>query len=444
MLDFINDKTLAYISDNMFDAVCITKKTGEMIYLNPAASELFGVSMESYNGVKIWDAIPLVKRNDSLVQLFIDAITSKTKTQKELVEYINNEKKIFHLLVSIAYTEEELFLIIISDLTQLIKVNAAFERYTSPEIAEFVLTDPKGEKQGGKAKEVTVLMSDLRGFTAMSASLTPEHMIKVLNHYFEKMIAVIEQYNGTVIEFLGDGIFVVFNAPKDDPDHAENAVTCAIEMQNAMLDVNEWNRKRDYPELEMGIGINSGLAIVGNIGSKLKMKYGVMGYTVNLAGRLEGLTVGGQIFITDQTRSMVSSELQIKRSQSILPKGGAENINVYEIQGVGKDHFLHQGEQHIIWLHIDSGMDLEFHLLDGKKVEPESHTGQFTAISQSQRFAMLQTDTVLKPGDNIMINDVIDSYAKVINSDKDNYMISFTMRPDGFSNWIKLYSKEQL
>ena len=179
----------------------------------------------------------------------------------------------------------------------LLYVNPAFARYTSPQIAEYVLGSPEGELQGGESREVTILMSDLRDFTGMGSGLEPDRLVLLVNHYFEAMVEIIEKRKGTVIEFLGDGIFAVFGAPKEDEKHASNAVKCALEMQNRMEDVNEWNRQNGFPELFMGIGINSGQAVVGNIGSRLKMKYGCMGNTVNLAGRTESFTVGGQIYL---------------------------------------------------------------------------------------------------------------------------------------------------
>ena len=142
-------------------------------------------------------------------------------------------------------------------------MNKAFERYTSRDIAKYVLETPDGHKRGGVNKEVSILMSDLRGFTSISTKLPPDDLIVILNHYFEKMSEIIEENNGTIIEFLGDGIFVVFGAPNDLPDHASLAVKCAIEMENAMDEVNKWNVENGYPELEMGIGINSGMARVG-------------------------------------------------------------------------------------------------------------------------------------------------------------------------------------
>ena len=437
----IDQVVFSYIFETMDDAVCVTRKNGSLLYVNPAAAELFGISPEDCPGKRIFETIPLVKRNDNLVGLFIDAIRETKSTQQKLVEYVNKDGKVSRLWVNIVYNDENdgMFVIVISDLTQLMKVNDAFERYTSPQIADYVLNDPKGEKKGGELKEVSVLSSDLRGFTAMSANFTPEKMIKVLNHYFEKMVSVIDRHGGTVIDFLGDGIFVVFGAPKDDPDHAAHAVACAVEMQNVLAACNKRNLEKGYPELvmEMGIGINSGKAIAGNFGSSKKMKYGVIGYTVNLASRIESLTIGGQIFISEYTKAMAGEGLQIYSQNSILFKGASEPLMVYNLRGIGDLCLRDELEGEIQWHFIEQGSEISFSLLNGKAVEEESHPGTIIAVSSNQRFALLRTDYPLEEKDNLFLDMEIDLYAKVIGKKDDDHLISFTMRPEGFSEWFK-------
>ena len=442
----MDDNILAYVFNNTDDAVCITHKSGVLQYVNPSAERLFEITPDSIGKDVLWEKIPLIKKNDSLLQLFLDAVNEQTKSQKAVVDFVNNEKKSFKLWVSITYTEENdgCFIIVINDVTQLFKVNAAFERYTSPDIADFVLNDPKGEKKGGQAKEITVLISDLRGFTAISSELAPSELIKALNHYFEKMVAVIERFGGTVIEFLGDGIFVVFGAPKDDPNHAAHAVACAIEMQNVNESDHDWYHQRDYPELEMGIGINSGSAVVGNIGSKQKMKYGVMGYTVNLAGRLESLTTGGQIFISEATKALLGDELQIISKNEVLLKGADKPIDVYDICGFGKHQLMKISGQNIRWRKLLPGSDFVFYLLDGKAVQKDARKGVLKAVSENQRYALFSADSPLKVSDNIMLSVGIDIYAKVVGVEEESYMISFTLRPYGFSEWIRTLRKRSL
>ena len=432
--------SLSFIFDSTDDAVCVTWRNGALVYMNPAAAELFGISLESYEGKKIFEHIPLTQRNDSLIELFLDALQNRVTTQRKLVEYVNSDKKVSQLWVNISYREEGegIFVIVISDLTRLMKLNAAFERYTSPQIADYVLNDPKGEKQGGELKEITVLMSDLRGFTSMSANFSPQKMIRVLNRYFERMVAVIDRYGGTVIEFLGDGIFVVFGTPMDDPDHASHAVACAVEMQNALDEANQRNLENGHPELvmEMGIGINSGNAIVGNIGSMKKMKYGVMGYAVNLAGRIESLTIGGQIFISEHTKALLGEDLKISSQNSILFKGASQPLTVYNVCGFGNLQ-VRSFCQHIQWREVSPQPELSFYLLEGKAVEKEAHPGSLVAVSENQHYALLRTEHPLNKSDNIFLDMDIDLYAKVTGMDQENYIVAFTMRPEGFTEWIR-------
>jgi adenylate cyclase len=240
------------------------------------------------------------------------------------------------------------------------------------------------------------------------------------------MVAVIQKYRGTVIEFLGDGIFTVFGAPKDVPDHATLAVKCAVEMQAALKEVNEWNSQNGYPNLEMGVGINTGDVVVGNIGSDKKMKYGCMGSTVNITGRLESLTVGGQVFITDNTRKQIKEELIIVSEGSFLPKGSPNELKYCEIKGIG-DIVLTNDMDNIVWQDNTEDKDYQFYLLEEKTVGVTTHKGSITKVSDNNRFALLCTDSELTEKQNIMLkHDERRIYAKVIRKDSDGYVICFT------------------
>src|SRR5262249_39574626 len=174
-------------------------------------------------------------------------------------------------------------------------VRRAFGRYVSEEVAASILQSPEGLELGGEEREVTILMSDLRGFTALAAWLTPQDVIKFLNLYLEAMVDVIGRYEGTIDEILGDAILVIFGAPVACSDHATKAVACGLAMQLAMPEVNRRLAEKGAAELEMGIGIHSGPVIVGNIGSLRRTKYAGVGLNVNLAGRIESFTTGGQV-----------------------------------------------------------------------------------------------------------------------------------------------------
>ncbi len=428
-----------FIFTNMKDAVCVMGRWGELIYTNPAAQSLFDIGVYQPKGQKIWKSIPYKEKNDDLIQLFIDCAEQKKTYHQGYVDYENKDGKIFKLRVSMTSANASnggiLYIALINDLTEFIRVNLAFERYTSREIADYVLNNPDGEALGGKQCECSILMSDLRGFTALSTKLEPADLITMLNHYFEAMVNVIERNKGIVIEFLGDGIFVLFGAPKDDNDHGLHCVSCAIEMQNAMKAVNEWNASNGFPILEMGIGINSGIVVVGNIGSQKKMKYGCMGETVNFAGRIQSYTVGGQIYISEHTANLITNDLKVENELKILPKGGIEEIKIYEISGVGNLSIT--GIEDIVWKYPKSEFKIIFNFINEKVVDDKEICGSFVALSEDRRFALIKSEMKLDNRQNIVCKLCDGLYAKVVDVQEDVYKICFTANREGLE---KLYS----
>lgn len=423
----ISPEQAQYFFTNTEDSVCIISSSGEVLYANPAAQKLFEIPADA--SMKIWKAVPFVEGNDDLINLFIDSVTNKVDTHEAIVDYVNNEGVVsnLHIRMTCYNNDQVVYLVVITNLTQLFKVNSALVRYTSPDIADYALTTAEGQKSGGQTKNVTILMSDLRGFTALSSKLNAEELIKVLNRYFEAMVACIQKYHGTVIEFLGDGIFTVFGAPKDLEDHASCAVNCAVEMQKAMPAVNEWNKANGYPELQMGIGINTGDVVVGNIGSEKKMKYGCMGSAVNITGRLESLTVGGQIFITENTARRLTEKLTVITEGSFLPKGAPEELRYYEIEGIGDNLTGEAGSRNIEWQEQTCDNEYRFYVLEEKKVSATGYTGRITRLSADGRFAVLEAEPELADRQNIMLRQEDECiYAKVIRREESGYVICFT------------------
>jgi class 3 adenylate cyclase len=152
-----------------------------------------------------------------------------------------------------------------------------FGRYLSAEVMNSLIENPSALELGGERRSVTIMMTDLRGFTTLSERLEPEQVVNMLNIYFEVMVEVVLKYNGTINEIIGDALLIIFGAPQEMPDRAQRAIACAIEMQNAMAEVNRQSRSQGLPEIEMGIGLNETEVIVGNIGSSKRSKYAVVG-----------------------------------------------------------------------------------------------------------------------------------------------------------------------
>jgi class 3 adenylate cyclase len=210
-------------------------------------------------------------------------------------------------------------------------VRATLGRYVSPELAQQVLRDREALQMGGEVREVAMLMSDLRGFSGLSERLGPAAMIALLNRYLGCMTPVILQHRGVINEFIGDAIFVLFGAPFSRADDAERAVRCAQAMQEALAAFNQDSDTHGLPELSMGIGVHIGPVVAGNIGSPDRLKYGVVGPAVNLTARIQALTGGGEVLLSDALLARVSSIVRVAPGRQERVKGIAKPIVVHRL-----------------------------------------------------------------------------------------------------------------
>ncbi len=216
-------------------------------------------------------------------------------------------------------------------------VRDALGRYVSPEVARRCLSDPDALRLGGEVREVVILMSDLRGFTEMSERLGAETMIDLLNAYLSRMTSVILAHGGMIDEFIGDAILVLFGAPFGRPDDAERAVRCADAMQRALVDLNAENRAAGLPELAMGIGLHRGPVVTGNIGGRDRVKYGVVGPPVNLASRVQAVSRGGEILLTEAVLGATASVARVGPARSLCVKGAAAPVTIHPLAGLAAD-----------------------------------------------------------------------------------------------------------
>ena len=312
-------------------------------------------------------------------------------------------------------------------------------RYLSDEVAEALLSSPEATKLGGERRRITILMSDLRGFSAMSEELPPERVVEVLNVYLGTMAEVIGEYGGTIDEYLGDGILVLFGAPVEREDHARRAVACAIAMQGAMERVNERISELGLPRLQMGIGINTGDVVVGNIGSEKRTKYGVVGSPVNMTGRIEGSTVGGQILVAAATREEAGDDVKVRRTLELAAKGFSEPIPLYEVVGIGAPYDLHLDIDAHPLIPLDQPVSVHFRLLDGKEVADDSNRG--TLVAASEHTAVLQADYPfdLLADIKLSLNDYPDhaAYAKVFEATGGGWVVHFTALPEEVADVLR-------
>jgi class 3 adenylate cyclase/CheY-like chemotaxis protein len=299
-------------------------------------------------------------------------------------------------------------------------VRRVFGRYVSEEVAASVLRSPEALELGGEEREVSILMSDLRGFTALAARLSPQRVIEILNLYLESMVEVIGHYDGTIDEIIGDAILVIFGAPVSCADHAEKAVACGLAMQLAMAGVNERLTSKGAFALEMGIGVHTGRVIVGNIGSLRRTKYAAVGSNVNLAGRIESFTTGGQLLISENTREKIKSSLRIDAQFQVEPKGATDSLQLHEIGGMGAPFNLSLPTRSNALFRLPQPLPIRFIVLEEKFVGRTVYEGRLASVSDSE--AGLESESALVPLSNLKVElkPVIGSnpggeiYAKVI------------------------------
>ncbi len=210
-------------------------------------------------------------------------------------------------------------------------LHQVFGRYFPDELVEQIFEDSSEVSLGGEKTDLTVMFTDLRGFTAISQTMDSDAMLDLLNYYFGKMVEVIRAYKGTFLEFLGDGILAVFGAPVALEDHTEYAVSAAVEMQNTMAEINRFCEAKGYAKLNMGIGIHKGEAFIGNIGSDTVMRYNVQGRVINECSRIESYSVGNQILVSQEAVNALHCEYRIREKHCIQAKGVDKPLVVHEI-----------------------------------------------------------------------------------------------------------------
>ena len=216
-----------------------------------------------------------------------------------------------------------------------------FKRYLSPQVVDELVRSPSLPELGGTLRNVTVLFSDIRNFTSMSEKLTAGETVEMLNAYFERACAAVLRHGGTLDKFIGDAIMAEFGTPTAQPDHPRRALLAALEMARAAQDFRGWMQQRfgdrGLPEFGIGVGVHTGDAVVGNIGSSQRLDYTAIGDTVNTASRLESATksVGCAVLASRSTIDAAGPGVRTGKTDRIQVKGRDQPIEVFEVLGVG-------------------------------------------------------------------------------------------------------------
>lgn len=275
-------------------------------------------------------------------------------------------------------------------------------------------------------REVTILIADLRGFTAITSTLPTETVIAMLNRCLGRMNEVVSRYHGVVDKFMGDSIMVLFGAPQEHPGDVKRALCCAIEMQAAMADINRQNKLDGIPELFMGIGINTGSVMAGQLGSHFYSEYTVIGEEVNLASRIESFSLRGQILIGENTLERCRDFVTVSEAMEVFVKGKPQPVKLHELFAIPslglavKRIELRRSHRLVV------SLPMTCQQVSHKIVMPKKFSGLIRDIGYHGM--LIDTDMELKQHDELKLDfdiplmdfRVTDVYAKVVQSRHSN------------------------
>ena len=280
-------------------------------------------------------------------------------------------------------------------------IRNTFGRYLTQEVVNRLLESKDGLRLGGERREISILMSDIRGFTALTANMQPEQVISFLNRYLGKMLEILMEYRGTIDEIIGDGILAFFGAPEPLKDHPARAVACALRMQAAMDEINAINEAEGLPRIEMGVAVNTGNVVVGNIGSEKRTKYGAVGAQVNFTGRMESFTVGGQILISSSTYEHLSNIIDVRNVLQVEMKGVTGKVTLYDVRGIGGLYEVRLAGHDDAPVPVKAVLRVRVRRLDEKTVSENEIEAQITHSSVTS--AILIFDQEVRQWENLRI-----------------------------------------
>ncbi len=315
-----------------------------------------------------------------------------------------------------------------------------FGRYMTDEVAAVLIDSPENFALGGERRRVTIMMSDLRGFTPMCERLTPEQTVRTLNVYLGEMAEVIARHGGWINEFIGDAILAVFGAPLVAPRAAAHAVQCALEMQLAMTRVNEQLAAEGLPQVQMGIGLHTGEVVVGNVGSERRAKFGLVGSAVNLTSRIESYTIGGQVLISESTAGDLDEQLHARSTFKVNPKGVRHAVTIYDVAGLGSRMLPTVDEE---LTPIVEGPLVGMSLIDGKDAGGEVVAAMLLALGDKEALFRFDQPPAVRSNLKLTFDDagLGEGYGKVVSAEADTFRVHFTSLPPAAARWLSEFKR---
>ncbi len=270
--------------------------------------------------------VPIWERENIAGVIYVDKAEGTSTFNEEDMYFLSA----FANQAAVAIANAKLF----DDVRREERLRTSLQRYLSPNIVDEMVQKTGELPLGGEKRKVSVLFCDIRGFTTLTEKEPVESIVGLLNEYFSAMSEVIFANKGTLDKFIGDAIMAIYGAPIELKDGAYQAVKTALEMRDKLAKLNEKWKAEKKPQIQVGYGINTGEAIVGNIGSERRMEYTAIGDMVNTASRVEGETEGGQIFITEETFQELGNKVKVNKLKQVSLKGKSTKVQIYEVTGL--------------------------------------------------------------------------------------------------------------
>ena len=324
-----SNKLVDNIMSSITTGIIMINILGEIEFVNESAKKIFALADE---GVINNHYFMVFQKNQKLIELI-----EKSEIQDEtifednfnILDSLESTREI-NLTLSAVYNEQNErsgLVFSFEDLSGINKVKSTFKKYVSENIVDELLQNENSLELGGAQNEVCVLFCDIRGFTSLSEKMKPSEVVYLLNNYFEAMIDVVFTYNGTLDKIIGDELMVLYGVPIKGDNDSQNAVNTAMEMFKSLEKFNSRMSEENLPKLKIGIGINYGKVVSGNIGSEKQMNYTVIGDAVNLAARLCSHAKSGQIVISESVYDQISNQKNFEIQKPIRVKGKSNEIN---------------------------------------------------------------------------------------------------------------------
>jgi len=330
-----------HILASMDNGVIALDFEGKIITFNPAAAKILGIQADFALGKYYPEVFFELPGNDDFNDILIQVIDTRETHLYREVTFMRNAETPVPLGVTSSLLKNEQgheygVVSVFSDLTEAKKrqfLQDTLTRYVTRQVVDVILQNPEKIILDGEERNATVMFSDIRRFTSISEKMSPKELVYLLREYFTLMVGAVFRYQGTVDKFIGDCIMAIFGAPAPQPEHAQFAVQAALEMKLRLQVFNTKRAQAGKEPIRVGVGINTGEVVVGNIGSEQRLEYTAIGDAVNLASRLEGITkqYGVQILISEFTYREIEGQFIVRELDDVRVKGKLQPVKIYEV-----------------------------------------------------------------------------------------------------------------